>query len=130
MNHSARTNSIIHGKHICIENKHNTTQFFKNNNHRAREPIRDLVDFSKTMHRTREPIRDLENSSFQNLKNEKKRVFPKVSGNCSHTFSLFFANISSLFFKHFVHLILSSDDWARIPTKKKKTICGPMGPRA
>ena len=88
-------------------------------NHRTREPIRDLIDFSKNIHRNRKTIRDfvdsrgrknhsifkgfdkshkdLEISSFKILKKSKTHFSQKVSGNWSHTFSLLF--VPKIFFR-------------------------------
>ena len=74
---------------------------FQKNIHRTREPIQDFVDS-----RDSEKVFFPRLGKFEFSRNEKlEHIFPqKVSGNCSHTFSLFCA----LFFLYF-SICLSSN---------------------
>ena len=61
---------MIHEKtHLLV--KQNRKTHFPENMYRTREPIRDLVDFSKHIYRAREPIRDLEKFKFSRFEKLK-----------------------------------------------------------
>ena len=81
----SRTNTFLIEKQL-------ERHLFSKNIHRTDFSIRDLVDLGGRI-RKKLFFQIRRKLSFQDLDKIKKRFPTKVSGNCSHTFSLLFAPI-------------------------------------